>query len=290
MEKRPIGVFDSGLGGLTAVKELRRLLPAEDIVYFGDTGRVPYGSRSPQTITRYAVEDVSLLLGQNVKAVLSACGTVSAVAGDLLGNRCPCPYIEVVSPAAHRACDLSVTGRIGVIATRATIASGRFQAAIAARYPQAEVTAIACPLFVPLVEEGCIAPDDPLLQAAVSRYLGAMVEQDVDTLILGCTHYPIIAEAIGDFMGKAVVLVDSGCEAAKATARLLEQQKLLEPPHAVGCCRYYVTDSTHNFSQVARIFLGGEADGPVEQVSLEALEAGTIPQNGENGLEEGRTD
>ncbi|MEG1206528.1 MAG: glutamate racemase [Angelakisella sp.] len=275
MDRRPIGVFDSGLGGLTAVKELRRLLPAEDIIYFGDTGRVPYGSRSRQTITRYAVEDVSLLLRHNVKAVLSACGTVSAVAGELLRSRCPCPYIEVVSPAASRACDLSVTGKIGVIATRATIGSGKFQSAIRAACPTAEVTAIACPLFVPLVEEGHIAPDDELIQAVVKLYLTPMREQQVDTLILGCTHYPIIAEAIGAFMGKDVVLVDSGKEAAKATAGILSRQGLLET-EGQGSSSYYVTDSTENFSHVARIFLGEESDGIVEQVSLELLESCTL--------------
>lgn len=285
MEKRPIGVFDSGLGGLTAVKELRRLLPAEDIVYFGDTGRVPYGGRSPQTITRYAVEDVSLLLGQNVKAVLSACGTVSAVAGELLKSRCPCPYLEVVTPAAQRACDLSVSGKIGVIATRATIGSGKFQGAIAALCPGAQVTAIACPLFVPLVEEGFIAPDNELLRSAVRLYLTDMRDRQVDTLILGCTHYPIIAEAIGEFMGKDVVLVDSGCEAAKATARTLREQGLLEEADSKGICSYYVTDNAESFSDIARIFLDGEADGRVEQVSLELLEAGlgdtTMLKNGD---------
>lgn len=290
MEKRPIGVFDSGLGGLTAVKELRRLLPAEDIIYFGDTGRVPYGGRSPSTITRYAVEDVSLLLRHNVKAVLSACGTVSAVAGELLGKRCPCPYIEAVTPAAKRACDLSVTGKIGIIATRATVASGKFQAAIAAQYPGAQITAIPCPLFVPLVEEGCIAPDNKLLRSAVRLYLTAMRDQQVDTLILGCTHYPIIAEAIGELMGKDVVLVDSGCEAAKATARILGEQGLLEEREDTGICRYYVTDNTENFSGIARIFLGGEAEGTVEQVSLEMLEAGIMPQNGDDQFEKGCTD
>ncbi|MEG2074270.1 MAG: glutamate racemase [Angelakisella sp.] len=281
MDKQPIGVFDSGLGGLTAVKELRRLLPNENIIYFGDTGRVPYGSRSRQTITRYAMEDVSLLLSHRVKAVLSACGTVSAVAGELLRSRCPCPYMEVVSPAAKRACDLSVTGKIGIIATRATIASGKFQSAIKADCPAAEVTAIPCPLFVPLVEEGCIAPDNELLRSAVRLYLTPMRERGVDTLILGCTHYPIIAEAIGEFMGKNVVLVDSGSEAAKSTSRVLLEQGLLEDDGNAGSCKYFVTDSTENFAGVARIFLGGEAEGEVTQVSLEALEAGVLPENGE---------
>lgn len=282
MDKKPIGVFDSGLGGLTAVRELRRLLPWEDIIYFGDTGRVPYGGRSRKTIARYAAEDASFLLRHNVKAVLSACGTVSAVAGEMLRESCPCPYIEAVSPAAKRACDLSVTGRIGVIATRATIASGKFQEAIKADCPSAEITAIACPLFVPLVEEGFIAPDNELLSSAVRLYLEAMREQNIDTLILGCTHYPIISEAIGEFMGKSVVLVDSGSEAAKATSAVLAERGLLESAEEMGTCQYFVTDSTDNFANIAGIFLGSEADGEVNQVSLELLEAGILPQKREN--------
>ncbi|MEG1686781.1 MAG: glutamate racemase [Angelakisella sp.] len=275
MNNAPIGVFDSGLGGLTAVKELRALLPHEDIIYFGDTGRVPYGGRSYPTITRYAFEDATLLLQKGVKAVLSACGTVSAVAGEQLNSRCPCPYVEVVDPAVTRAVAVSVTGRIGVIATRATIGSGKFQQALEAALPGAQVTAVACPLFVPLVEEGHIAPNDPLVRQVVELYLAELRHADVDTLILGCTHYPLLAEAIGHYLGSNVVLVDSGREGAKAMAAVLRQRELLSEhsgdTHS-GTCRYYLTDSTQHFKLVAKAFLGEEASGPVEQVALETLE------------------
>ena len=272
MDNRPIGVFDSGLGGLTAVRELRSLLPGEDIVYLGDTGRVPYGGRSPQTITRYALQDVAMLLQKDVKAVLSACGTVSAVAGQLLGRYCPCPYLEVVTPAAARAVELTVSGRVGVIATRATIASGKYPQAIQALLPSAQVTAVACPLFVPLVEEGHYAPEDELVNKTVQLYLGELRRAGIDTLILGCTHYPLLTEAISRYMGKEVVLVDSGREGAKAAAAALAAHDLLaERP--VGSCRFFVTDSTQYFSQMAATFMGEETPGSVEQLTLEQLEA-----------------
>lgn len=271
MDNRPIGVFDSGLGGLTAVRELRELLPHEDIIYFGDTGRVPYGGRGNATITRYALQDAALLLSRNVKAVVSACGTVSSVAGELLAEHCPCPYIEVVTPAARRAAELSVSGKIGVIATRATIASGKYQQAIASMLPTATVTAIACPIFVPLVEEGHYSHNDELVRAAVQLYLGAMRRAGVDTLILGCTHYPLLAEAIAIYMGNEVVLVDSGKEAAKATAELLTKVELLAET-GEGSCSYMVTDAPQNFESIMERFMGGKATGTVERVTLETLE------------------
>lgn len=273
MDNRPIGVFDSGLGGLTAVKELRELLPSEDIIYFGDTGRVPYGGRSCETITRYAMQDVSFLLQHDVKAVVSACGTVSSVAGELLAERCPCPYIEVVSPAVRRAADISVTGRIGVIATRATIGSGKFQQKLLALMPRATVIAEPCPLFVPLVEEGHTGSNDDLVQKVVQMYLGQVRRQNVDTLILGCTHYPMLADAIALYMGKEVVLVDSGKEAAKATAASLEALGLLGDSGRSGDITCCLTDTGGSFSQVAKLFLGSQADISMEQVSLELLES-----------------
>lgn len=271
MDNRPIGVFDSGLGGLTAVRELKALLPGEQIIYFGDTGRVPYGSRSHATIERYAVQDAALLLRRGVKTLLSACGTVSAVAGELLAKQSPCPYIEVVTPAVQRALQLSVTGRIGVIATRATIASGQFQRLLTRPGEKVQVTEVACPLFVPLVEEGHFAPDDDLVQSVVRLYLGELRRARIDTLILGCTHFPLLADAIALYMGKDVVLVDSGREAAKATAELLRLQGLLSG-EAKGGCRCLVTDAPANFEKHMRLFMGGESCTEVEQVMLETLE------------------
>lgn len=276
MDNRPIGVFDSGLGGLTAIKELHRLLPNENFVYFGDTGRVPYGSRSKKILRQYSFQDVALLLKHDVKAVVSACGTVSSVAGELLRKHCPCPYLEVVSPAAERAAELTVSKRIGVIATKATINSGKFKEMILEKIPDAEVTEIACPLFVPIVEEGHIAPDDKLVQMVIELYLTDMKAANVDTLILGCTHYPILSDAISNFMGSGVVLVNSGKEVAKATKTLLEENNLLTGNTEIGTCLYQVSDSPQNFSQVAQIFLGDSLSGSVEHILIEDLEQADI--------------
>lgn len=256
MDTRPIGVFDSGLGGLTALGELAALLPGEDLLYFGDTGRVPYGSRGEEVITRYAQEDAAFLLSQGVKAVVCACGTVSSVAGELLRQKTGCPFIEVVTPAAQAAAKVTRTGRVGVIATAATIRSGKFPAALRALEPGLSVFDLACPLFVPLVEDGHITPDDPIAVPAVEHYLGSLREKGIDTLILGCTHYPLLAPLIQAFLGEGVTLVSSGREAARAAKGILEERGLLSPKKAGGSRRYFVTDAGGSFSAVAEVFLG----------------------------------
>lgn len=271
MDSRPIGVFDSGLGGLTAVRQLRRILPGEKIVYFGDTGRVPYGSRGRETITRYAAQGARLLLDHQVKAILSACGTVSSVAGELLEKACPCPYLEVVAPAVEAACGVT-KGRVGVIATRATIGSGKFQRLLRQRLPGAFLLAAPCPLFVPLVEEGHYQPEDPLVRDVMELYLHPFRQEQVDTLILGCTHYPLLAPAISAYMGGEVTLIDSGREAAEAVRRRLEESGLLAPQAQKGSCDCLVSDSAEGFSRLARIFLGEAMEGHVTRVEPEALE------------------
>lgn len=276
MDPRPIGVFDSGLGGLTAVRELAAILPGEDIYYFGDTGRVPYGSRGEEVITRYARQDAAFLLGQGVKALVCACGTVSSVAGEELAARAGCPFIEVVGPAAKAAAKATRTGRIGVIATAATTHSGKFPAALRALCPGLEVLDRACPLFVPLVEGGHIAKDDPIAVPAVEYYLGEYREWKADTLILGCTHYPLLAPLIRDCLGEGVALVNSGREAARAAKEELARQGLLSGKAAEGSCRYFVTDAAGSFSSVAEVFLGEPVTNvsPVEIARLEQLELG----------------
>jgi glutamate racemase len=264
MDNRPIGVFDSGLGGLTAVRELRAILPGEDIVYFGDTGRVPYGPRGEGVITRYAREDAAFLLEQGVKAVVCACGTVSSVAGEVLAASMECPFVEVVTPAARAACAATKNRRIGVIATPATIRSGKFPAAVARFLPEAEVFPKACPLFVPLVEDGHIAPGDPLATPAVAYYLRELRDWGMDTLILGCTHYPLLAPLIRDYLGPEVTLVSAGQEAAFTARDLLAERELFSEKDRDGSCRYCVTDAAGSFSQVAEVFLGA----PVEKVQL----------------------
>lgn len=270
----PIGVFDSGLGGLTAARELAAMLPGEDILYFGDTGRVPYGSRGPEVIRRYARQDAAFLLGQGVKALVCACGTVSSVAGEELARRAGCPFIEVVGPAALAAQKATRTGRVGVIATAATIHSGKFPAALRALDPGIRVLDRACPLFVPLVEGGHIAADDPIAVPAVEYYLREFREWGADTLILGCTHYPLLAPLIQRYLGEGVTLVSSGREAARATGERLGQLGLLSGREAGGRSRYFVTDDAGSFSAVAEVFLEAPVTDvtPVEIARLEQLE------------------
>ncbi len=272
MDPRPIGVFDSGLGGLTAVRELTRLLPGEDVVYFGDTGRVPYGSRGRDSIIRFARQDVAFLLQRGVKAVVCACGTISTVAGALLQKTLDVPFFMVVDPSCRAAAKATRTGRMGVIATNATIASGSFQARLGELAPGAQVFSAACPLLVPLVEAGHIAPDDPITAPAVRYYLEPLAQRDIDTLILGCTHYPILAPAIRRFFGDGVALIDSGQQAALAVAGFLAEAGMLSGREAGGACTYYVTDDPRGFAKTAGIFLGTRVDDRAVQVDLGVLE------------------
>lgn len=272
MDTRPIGVFDSGLGGLTSVKELVRLLPGEDILYFGDTGRVPYGSRGRDSITRFAQQDVAFLQSHGVKALVCACGTISTVAGELLARTAEVPFFMVVEPASRAAAAAARSGRIGVIGTNATIRSGKFQQTLEALCPGAEVTAIPCPLFVPLVEAGHIGLDDPLTNLAVAQYLQPLADRGIDTLVLGCTHYPILAPVIDRFFGGRVTLVDSGQQAALAAAERLNRDGLLSGRTAGGQCSYYVTDDPQGFAQVAGIFLGTPVADSATQVDIGILE------------------
>lgn len=255
MDNRPIGVFDSGLGGLTAVKELEKVLPGESLVYFGDTGRVPYGSRSRETVRRYARQDMEFLLQHDVKAVLAACGTVSSTAADI-GEKLPVPYFDVVSPTARAAVRAAKGGRIGVLGTSATIHSGSYVRAIQELAPGAQVLSQACPLFVPLTENGFIDPEDELVKIVVERYLSPVREAGVEALILGCTHYPLLGAAIGEFMGPGVKLINSGREAALALAEELRKGERLAEPGRISQAEFYVSDEPENFATVAELFLG----------------------------------
>ena len=264
----PIGVFDSGLGGLTAVRELRRILPGEDIVYFGDTGRVPYGTRGTDVIVRYTKQDIAFLLGQNVKYVMAACGTASSTLPKEYSDALPVPYTGVVQSAAAAAVKASRTGLIGVIGTSATVKSGSYHTAIAAIAPEARVVATACPLFVPLVENGYVGAGNAVTHMVAQDYLRDVKAAGVDTLILGCTHYPLIAPIIADIMGPDVALIDSGRETALTAKRQLAAAGLLHEGRE-GTARYYVSDSTESFAQLAGWFLGEYAGGPVTQISVD---------------------
>lgn len=264
-----IGVFDSGLGGLTAVRELRRILPGEDIVYFGDTGRVPYGTRGRDIIVEYAKQDIAFLLSKGVKAVIAACGTVSSTLPAEVAASLPVPYMGVVASAARAAVLATKTGRIGVIGTPATVASGSYPAAIRRLMPGAAITATACPLFVPLVENGYFGVQNPVTRLVAQDYLKDVKSAGVDTLILGCTHYPLIAPVLADLMGPGVTLVDVGRAAAQSARHLLERTGLLRAPRQ-GKVEYYVSDSTEQFDRLAHIFLGEYAGGSVQRIDIDA--------------------
>lgn len=268
MDQRPIGVFDSGLGGLTAVREFARVLPGEDIVYFGDTGRVPYGSRSKDTIVKYARQDVAFLRTFDLKAIIIACGTVSTTALDVLAGECPIPVWGVVESAAAAAAACTRSGKIGLIGTEATIRSGRYEEEIAGRAPGARVFARACPLFVPLVENGRFRPGDPVIEIVTEEYLHGLRSEGVDTLVLGCTHYPLLTEVIGAYMGAEVTLIDTGARCVHRVAGELDARSALADGGRKGACRFYVSDQAEGFSRLASVFLSRDVTERVEQVDI----------------------
>jgi glutamate racemase len=254
-DPRPIGVFDSGLGGLTAVREIFRALPHESVIYFGDTARLPYGSKSGSTVTRFALEIAAFLVRRNIKALLVACNTASSYALDTLAKHVEVPVLGVIDPAVDAAVAASSHGRIGVVGTLGTVGSGAYANAIANRAAGASVISRACPLFVPLIEEGWI--DHPVLRQVAEEYLVELRNAHLESLILGCTHYPLIAPLIGSLMGPGVTLIDSGAEAARALANLLrERGQLAAAGHAEH--HFFVSDEPRNFARIARAFLGRE--------------------------------
>jgi len=265
MSDLQIGVFDSGLGGLTAVRELIRILPAENVVYFGDTARVPYGTRSEDMIRTFAKQDLRFLLEKNLKAVLVACGTISSVALPELRAMTQVPVIGVVEPTAAAACKATKNGKIGILGTSATVKSGSYKAAIAAVDPRISVVARSCPLFVPLVENGYLQGE--IVELAAKEYIAPLLAEGVDTVILGCTHYPLLKPVLAKLFGEEVTLIDSGREAALALGEILRQKDLLSTGKE-GTRRYYVSDEVSNFSHIAGMFLDRNVDGAIEKVSL----------------------
>jgi len=267
-DHRPIGVFDSGLGGLTATKALMQSLPGEDICYLGDTGRVPYGSRSRETIEKYAQEDMAFLESLDIKAAVVACGTVSAVALKALRENYQMPIYGVLEPAVAAALRATKNGRIGILGTEATIKSGAYEALLRESGAEVEITSRACPLFVPLVEDGRVQPGDIVIETIVAEYLMPLKEALVDTVILGCTHYPLLEAVIGQFMGDDVMLISSGAAVAEQVAKDLAANELLSEKQEQGIHRYYVTDSVSGFTKLASLFLQQDVSGEVKQVTL----------------------
>lgn len=255
--RSPIGVFDSGVGGLTVVRELAARLPHESIVYLGDTARVPYGTKSRDTVIRYARACTRQLLDRDAKMVVVACNTATAQALDVLRDELPVPVVGVVEPGARRAVETTRTKRIGVIGTAGTIGSGAYQSVIGGLDGAARVFVRACPLFVPLAEEGWLEGEVP--EAAARTYLAPLLAEDIDTLVLGCTHYPLLREAIGAAAGPGVRLVDSAEATAAAVADLCAALGGDETA-APGRYTYLVTDAPESFHALGRRFLGHELE------------------------------
>lgn len=269
-DSRPIGVFDSGIGGLTTVRELFRQLPNESIVYFGDTARLPYGNKSKATVTRFSLEIATFLARQDVKCLVVACNTASSHALDALQHRFDIPVIGVIEPAAEAALAASEHHRIGVIGTLATVGSRAYADALERRRPGVEVHQRACPLFVPLVEEGWL--DHPVTRLVAEEYLAELRATKPESLILGCTHYPLLAPLLASVMGPDVRLVDSGAEAARATATQLAARGALAPDGATPVHRFFLSDEPRrrSFARVAESFLGRALPHPtvVDQTDL----------------------
>lgn len=250
----PIGVFDSGIGGLTVVRALQRQLPNERIVYFGDTARVPYGVKSVDTIRQYSGEIVDFLLGHEVKLLIVACNTMAAVAADTIRQRANVPVLDVIEAGASVAATGPGNRRIGVIGTLTTVGSGAYERAIRALAPEATVLSQACPLFVPLVEEGWL--DHPVTQLTAEEYLAPLLRAGIDTLVLGCTHYPLLEPLLARVAGTAVRLIDSAETTAARARTLLAELDLLSDAAEVPAHRYFVTDVPQRFRSVGERFLG----------------------------------
>jgi glutamate racemase len=262
----PIGVFDSGLGGLSVVRELASRLPRESLIYFGDTARLPYGSKSPRAIRHFAAEASHFLLGEGVKVIVVACNTASAHALEMLRRHAPVPVVGVIEAGARAAHHATATGRIGVIGTHGTIASGAYDRAVRSLRPQAEVFAQPCPMFVPIVEEGLA--EHPAAELIARDYLAPLVEVEIDTLVLGCTHYPLLRPLIERVLGPGVRLIDSGEEAALDVAGTLERHGLLCEESLEPTRRFTVSDMPVRFRTVGQRFLGNLI-GSVEEVVVE---------------------
>lgn len=250
----PIGLFDSGVGGLTVLKEVIRELPLEDVIYFGDVARTPYGSKSKEVVIRFSREITSFLIRQGVKLIIIACNTVSSVALETLSKEFEVPILGVIEPGVIKAVEMTREKRIGVIGTRATISSGSYVEAIRGIDPKIRVISQPCPLFVPLVEEGWV--DHKVARLIADEYLSPLKENGVDVVILGCTHYPFLKPLIQEVMGDRVVLVDSAVETAKLAKRLLKERMLLRKTNLEVSKRFYLSDISPNFIQLGEKLLG----------------------------------
>ncbi len=261
-----IGVFDSGIGGLTVVRRIIQELPGESVIYFGDTARVPYGNKSADTVRRYAQEAAAFLFTRDIKLLVIACNTATAHAEGVLRRALPVPVVGVIEPGARAAVQATRTGRIGVVGTVGTIGSGAYDLAVRRKLPHARVYAQPCPLFVPLVEEGWVS--HPTARLVAVEYLQPLIEMDVDALIMGCTHYPLMRGLISEIMGEQVTLVDSGEETAREVRGLLEERDLLRAGSSPPRYTFLASDSPLRFRDVSRRLVG-DLITTVERVDVE---------------------
>lgn len=269
MNTKPIGVFDSGLGGLTAVNALGKVLPQETLIYFGDTARVPYGGRSPQTLLKYARQDVAFLKAHKPKLLVIACGTVSTTCLQALQQENSLPIIGVVEPACIKAVEATKNGRIGMIATQASVRSGAYERTLHQLDAKAQVFCHPCPLLVPLVENGRMHPGDSVIETVVREYLEPLQAKHIDTLILGCTHYPLLWDIIGQVMGPEVTLISAGAAVAQAVDTLLTTQDLHAPQTAKPHRSFYVSDEVESFTRNASLFLQEDLHQVVRRIDIE---------------------
>ncbi|MDF2677633.1 MAG: glutamate racemase [Bacillota bacterium] len=258
MDNRPIGIFDSGIGGLTVMREIMEQLPYENLIYFGDTARIPYGSRSEQTIKKYSYQCASFLKSKNVKAIVIACNTASSIALDHLKNQFDIPVIGVIEPGARSAASVTKNGHIGVIGTTATINSSAYQERIMEFKHDAEVIGIPCPLFVPIVEEGWEYSN--VAELTAEKYLAELIEHDIDALVLGCTHYPILRYTIKKVVGPYVKLVNPAFETAKDLKKILGEFSILNENFELPKYEYFVSDAPERFRRLGGNFLKKEID------------------------------
>lgn len=268
MNTRAIGIFDSGVGGLTALRTLRHRLPGEALIYFGDTARMPYGPLSRETVVQYARQDAAFLSTFDVKALIIACGTITVSALDTLTSELDIPVIGVVAPSCQAAAAATKNRRIGLVATEASVRSGAYEAALRRIDAELSVFSQACPRLAPLVEAGHTALGDPLAEEAVREYAAPLLAEGIDTLILGCTHYPLLREVFACVCGPGVTLVDAGAAAAEQAAQLLEKDRLLSERQK-GDTRLFVSGETAAFEAVASAFLGWDVTGTVAHIDIE---------------------
>lgn len=267
MDNRPIGIFDSGLGGLTCVKKVMEIMPGEDIIYFGDTGRVPYGSKSAEIILKYVRQDIRFLQTFDIKYIIIACGTASSAALPLIQDEFDTDIAGVLEPTCLRAADATKNGRIGVLGTPGTIRSGKYLQTLKRLNSGLEIYTKACPMFVPLVENGYL--NGPATEIIAKEYLLPLKKSGIDTLILGCTHYPLLRPVIQTIMGDAVTLIDAGAETAVFVKQQLYERDLL-CGRGHGSAQYFVSDTVEGFTELAGMFLNQKLEGSVHTVNIES--------------------